>query len=82
MTATVTDKMQVALPLEICAELGIEPGARLDFVVREGKIEATKVVPDAASDAGLASIYTRERNEEELAIQRGCSIEVPDDFPR
>lgn len=79
MTATVTEQMQVALPLDICAELGIEPGVRLDFRAREGKLEAVKVSPeeDRASPPRLAEIYTPERDAEEIVIQKGCSCEVP-----
>ena len=72
MTATVMDQLQVALPLEVCAELGITPGAQLDFRANNGKLEAIMI----------ADIYTPERNAEELIIQSGCSTEVPDDFPR
>jgi len=72
MTATVTEQLQVSLPLEVCAELGIKPGVRLDFRARDGKLEAVKV----------AEVYNAERDAEELVIQKGCSIEVPEDFPR
>jgi bifunctional DNA-binding transcriptional regulator/antitoxin component of YhaV-PrlF toxin-antitoxin module len=71
MTAKVTDQMQVSLPPDLCAQLGIKPGVYLDFSAREGKLEAVKVSPHAA-----------ERDAEELAIQKGCTIEVPEDFPR
>jgi hypothetical protein len=30
----------------------------------------------------LADIYTAEQNAEEIAIQKGGSCEVPEDFPR
>lgn len=69
--------MQVSLPAELCAELGIKPGMRLDFTVRDGKLEAIKL-----NESPLAAIYTPERNAEELTIQRGCSTAVPDDFPQ
>ena len=84
MTATVTEQMQVALPLDICAELGIKPGVQLDFRAREGKLEAVKVLPeeDHTSCLSLAEIYTPERDAEEIAIQKGCSCEVPEDFPK
>lgn len=83
VTATVTDKMQVALPPEICAELGIEPGVQLSFRSREGRLEAVKIPPggEVAGRPALAEVYTSERNAEELAIQKGCSCAVPDDFP-
>ena len=76
--------MQVALPLDVCAELGIKPGVRLDFRAREGKLEGVKVLPeeDRASSPNLAEIYTPERDAEEIAIQKSCSCEVPEDFPK
>jgi bifunctional DNA-binding transcriptional regulator/antitoxin component of YhaV-PrlF toxin-antitoxin module len=76
MAATVTEHFQVALPVDVCAELGIGPGAQLEFRAKEGKLEAVKVSPS------LAEIYTSERNAEELAVQKGCSTEVPEDFPQ
>jgi bifunctional DNA-binding transcriptional regulator/antitoxin component of YhaV-PrlF toxin-antitoxin module len=75
MTSTVSEHMQVSLPAEVCAELGITPGVRLDFRANHGKLEAIKV-------PSLGEIYTPERNAEELIIQKGCSLEVPDDFPQ
>jgi bifunctional DNA-binding transcriptional regulator/antitoxin component of YhaV-PrlF toxin-antitoxin module len=75
MTATVTELMQVALPPDVCAELGIKPGARLDFRAHDGKLEAIKV-------PGLNEIYTAERDAEEMVIQKGCSCMVLENFPR
>jgi len=82
MTATVTNHLQVAIPLEVCAELGIVPGVRLDFRARDGRLEAVKVSPseNPEAHATLAEIYTPERDAEEIAIQRGGSCEVPGDF--
>ena len=77
MTATVADNLQVVLPLDVCAELGIRPGVRLDFRAHDGRLEAVKV-----PDNDFASIYTPERDAEEAAIQKVCSCEVPDDFPQ
>lgn len=84
MTATVTEQMQVALPLDICAELGIKPGACLDFRARDGKLEGVRVLPeeDHVFAPSLLGIYTPERDAEEIAIQKGCSCEVPEDFPQ
>jgi bifunctional DNA-binding transcriptional regulator/antitoxin component of YhaV-PrlF toxin-antitoxin module len=76
MTATVSDQMQVTLPREVCLELGIAPGVSLDFQARDGKLEATKVTDS------FTQIYTAERNAEEMVIQKGCSVEVPEDFPK
>ena len=84
MIATVTKKRQVVLPADVCDELGITPGARLDFRAKKGKLEAIKLPPrfSNSSKRSLRNVYTRERNEEELVIQKGCSCEVPDDFPQ
>jgi len=77
MTATVADNLQVALPLDVCAELGIQPGVKLDFRARNGRLEAVKI-----PENNFASIYTPERDAEEAVIQKACSCEVPDDFPQ
>ena len=84
MIATVTKRRQVILPAEVCEELGIKPGARLDFRAKRGKLEAVKLPGrmTKSSERNLRSVYTRQRNAEELAIQKGCSCEVPDDFPQ
>ena len=78
MTAKVTEQMQVSLPLDVCAELGIKPGVCLDFRAREGKLEAVKVLFEGERSSQEIS----DRDAEEMAIQKGCSTEVPDDFPR
>jgi len=82
--ATVTKKRQVVLPAQICDQLGITSGARLDFRVRRGKLEAVKLPPDehVAPPGSLTHLYTHERNAEELAIQKGCTCAAPDDFPQ
>ncbi|MBI2927359.1 MAG: AbrB/MazE/SpoVT family DNA-binding domain-containing protein [Verrucomicrobia bacterium] len=79
-----TKKRQVILPAEICEALGITPGARLEFRARNGKLEAVKLPPvDSGAPVGsLKHLYTPERNAEELALQQGCSCEVPEDFPK
>ena len=84
MIATVTRKRQVVLPADICEQLGIKPGVRLDFHARNGKLEAVKVPPadPGTLEGSLERLYTPERNTEELAIQKGCSCEVPEDFPK
>jgi AbrB family looped-hinge helix DNA binding protein len=81
MIATVTKKRQVVLPAQVCEQLGIRPGARLDFRAKKGKLEAVKL-PDGSNSVrrDLKRIYTARRNAEELIIQKGCSCEVPDDF--
>jgi len=72
------------LPAEICEKLGIRPGVRLDFRARNGKLEAVKLPPadPGAPEGSLRHLYTTERNTGELAIQKGCSCEVPEDFPQ
>jgi bifunctional DNA-binding transcriptional regulator/antitoxin component of YhaV-PrlF toxin-antitoxin module len=79
MTAKVTEQMQVSLPLDVCAELGIKPGVYLDFRAHEGKLEAVKV---SSEGERILPQDVGERDAEEMAIQRGCSTEVPEDFPR
>lgn len=84
MIATVTRKRQVVLPPEICEQLGITPGVRLDLRARNGKLEAVKLPPANASvpEGSLQRLFTPERNAEELVLQKGCSCAVPADFPK
>ena len=84
VTATVTKKLQVLLPAEVCQELGIKPGVRLDFRANKGKLEAVKLpsLETNSTKRSLKHLYTAERNAEELVIQKGCSCEVPEDFPK
>ena len=83
MVVTVSKERQVSLPLEICEQLDIQPGARLDVRVGQGKLEIVKLSPrDPGAPVGsLKASYTPERNAEELIIQQGCSCQVPDEFP-
>jgi len=55
-----------------------------DFHARNGKLVAVTLAPadPGAPGASLRHLYTPERNAEELAIQKGCSCEVPEDFPQ
>ncbi len=78
MTATVSNKRQVVLPAEVCAELGIEPGVRLEFGANEGKLQAVK--RPVMVRRSLKHLYTPERIAEESIIEKGCSCEVPNDF--
>lgn len=39
MTAKITSKYQVVLPKEIREHLGVHPGDRIDFVIRNGTVE-------------------------------------------
>ena len=84
MIATVTKKRQVILPAEVCEELGIRPGVRLDFRAKKGKLEAVKLPAGRvnSSKRSLRHLYTARRNAEELVIQKGCSCDVPEDFPK
>ena len=84
MIATVTKKRQVVLPAEVCEELGIRPGVRLDFRAKKGKLEAVKLPAGRvnSSKRSLRHLYTARRNAEELVIQKGCSCDVPEDFPK
>jgi hypothetical protein len=76
-------KTSVALPADICAELGIKPGVQLDFRARKGKLEAVKVKrrQSTSPKRNLKALYSAKRNAEERIIQRACSCEVPEDFP-
>lgn len=43
MNATLTSKGQITVPIEIRNRLGLQAGDRLDFQLKEGKVELTKV---------------------------------------
>lgn len=43
MNATLTSKGQITVPVEIRNQLGLQAGDRLDFQLKEGKLEVTKV---------------------------------------
>lgn len=43
MNATLTSKGQITIPVEIRNKLGLQAGDRLDFQLKEGKLEVTKV---------------------------------------
>ncbi len=43
MYATLTSKGQITVPVEIRNRLGLQAGDRLDFQLKEGKVELTKV---------------------------------------
>lgn len=43
MNATLTSKGQITVPLQIRNQLGLQAGDRLDFQLKEGKVEITKV---------------------------------------
>ncbi len=43
MNATLTSKGQITVPVEIRNRLGLQAGDRLDFQLKEGKVELTKV---------------------------------------
>lgn len=43
MNATLTSKGQITVPVQIRNQLGLQAGDRLDFQVKAGKVELTKV---------------------------------------
>ncbi len=43
MNATLTSKGQITVPSMIRKQLGFQAGDRIDFQLREGKVELTKV---------------------------------------
>ena len=81
MTTTVSSKRQITLPAELCRELGIKPGQKLDLVMAGPAVVLTKAAMstdefearlDAASDAapypdGMHEYIRRIRAGEDLA---------------
>jgi AbrB family looped-hinge helix DNA binding protein len=54
MTATVTAKGQVTLPVEVRRRLGLKPGSKLEFVVIDGdRLEAIPVSDTVSSLKGM-----------------------------
>jgi AbrB family looped-hinge helix DNA binding protein len=54
MTATVTAKGQVTLPVEVRRRLGLKPGSKLEFVVIDGdRLEAIPVSETVSSLKGM-----------------------------
>jgi antitoxin PrlF len=45
-TAIVSEKGQVTIPKRLRAKLGLAPGTRLVFEARQGKLVATREVPE------------------------------------
>ena len=43
MNATLPSKGQITVPIEIRNQLGLQAGDRLDFQLKDGKVEVTKV---------------------------------------
>lgn len=46
MTATLSEKGQVTIPKPIRDDLGLAPGAILDFIEEDGRIIVRKIVPE------------------------------------
>jgi AbrB family looped-hinge helix DNA binding protein len=52
-TATLTSKGQITIPADVRAELGLEPGAQIEFEVEQGRLIGHEVVTIRASDRWL-----------------------------
>ena len=54
MTATVTAKGQVTLPVEVRRRLGLKPGSKLEFIViDDGRLEAIPISETVSSLKGM-----------------------------
>ena len=60
MNATLTSKGQITVPVEIRKQLGLQAGARLDFQLKEGKVELTKVT--GSLDSFIAALPKAKRS--------------------
>jgi hypothetical protein len=83
MTSKVTEEVQVALPLDVCAELGIGPPFGSLSVSKKVSSKPVKVLTaeDADSVPSLAELYTPERDAEEMVIQQAYSSDRATRFP-
>ena len=76
MTATVTAKGQVTLPVEVRKRLGLRPGSKLEFIVIDD--ERLEVVPVSETVSSLKGMVPKPRRALSLAdmdraISRGAS---------
>ena len=51
--STITAKGQTTIPVEVRRALGLKPGDRIDYVIRDGRVELTPRNLRAADLAGL-----------------------------
>jgi antitoxin PrlF len=59
-TATITSKGQITIPAQVRAELGVDPGDRIEFV-KVGKGEFS-IVPATRSVKELKGLFRRRRS--------------------
>jgi len=76
MTATVTAKGQITLPVEVRRRLGLRPGSKLEFIVIDDeRLEAIPVSETVTSLKGMVPKPRRPLSltDMEKAIARGAS---------
>ena len=83
MNATaMREKRQLTLPKDVSEAAGLKPGDEVDWRFEDGEIRGRKLKhaePEEAFPRGsLARFLTPQKAEEELALLKGCSLEVPE----
>ncbi|RIK09893.1 MAG: AbrB family transcriptional regulator [Acidobacteria bacterium] len=73
MRSRVSEKGQVTIPKAIREQLGIRPGALLDFEEEEGRIVATKAQEGDPLEEAFGIINIGETTDEFVAALRGES---------
>ena len=83
MNATaIRDKRQITIPSDVSKAAGLKPGDQVDWRFEEGEIRGRKLKQVEAAEpfprGSLARFLTPQKAKEELALFKGCSLEVPE----
>lgn len=71
MNATVTERGQVTIPKALRDKLGMVPGTVLEFAAENGRLVATKCVPDSPTLALVGKHGRGRRTAQVMAELRG-----------
>ena len=55
MITTVTGKNQITIPAKLARQLGIQPGQRIDWSIREDGVLTARILPSRSELAGQAA---------------------------
>jgi AbrB family looped-hinge helix DNA binding protein len=76
MKSTVSERGQVTIPKELRDRLGLKPGVVLDFVEEQGRLVATKVLPDDPLEESFGLLQGALTSDETMARLRGLPDQV------
>jgi AbrB family looped-hinge helix DNA binding protein len=82
MTATITSKGQVCVPIKLRRKLGLESGGPVSFTYRNGEIIIRPMVDKipVLSDTELSEALDPNHQAEAEAMQKACSASLPDHY--